>query len=239
MRARRPACVVAASGRARPRRARQLSSLPTVIEIERLAELEREVFGPVLHVLRYEREDLGGAARPDQRHRLRPDARRAHPHRRDRGARWSTPPHAGNIYVNRNVVGAVVGVQPFGGEGLSGTGPRGRRAALPAAPALGPSRRRCPRRRRRLGTRGAGADPRPADGRRARRPCPAGRCGAGRWRRQPVAAADWIAAIDRFAAHSPVGRWRSLTGPTGEEPISTPWRRARPCSASPRTTATG
>jgi delta 1-pyrroline-5-carboxylate dehydrogenase len=37
---------------------------------------------------------------------------------------WRTPPAVGNVYINRNMIGAVVGVQPFGGEGLSGTGPR-------------------------------------------------------------------------------------------------------------------
>ncbi|MEO7741749.1 MAG: trifunctional transcriptional regulator/proline dehydrogenase/L-glutamate gamma-semialdehyde dehydrogenase [Usitatibacter sp.] len=96
---------------------------PTLVEIGRLGDLEREVFGPVLHVLRYRREDLDGVvaginalgygltlgihSRVDEKIE-----------RVVRGAR------VGNIYVNRNMVGAVVGVQPFGGEGLSGTGPK-------------------------------------------------------------------------------------------------------------------
>jgi RHH-type proline utilization regulon transcriptional repressor/proline dehydrogenase/delta 1-pyrroline-5-carboxylate dehydrogenase len=96
---------------------------PTLIEIPHLGELQREVFGPVLHVLRYRRRDLpqvieqinatgygltlGVHSRIDETighilHAVR----------------------AGNQYVNRNMVGAVVGVQPFGGEGLSGTGPK-------------------------------------------------------------------------------------------------------------------
>ena len=96
---------------------------PTLIEIDSLAELEREVFGPVLHVLRYRREDLDAAARRDQCHRLWPDLRRAYPHRRD-DRRVRARARAGNLYVNRNMIGAVVGVQPFGGDGLSGTGPK-------------------------------------------------------------------------------------------------------------------
>ena len=96
---------------------------PTLIVIDRIGQLEREVFGPVLHVLRYRREDLdrlidginalgygltlGVHSRVDGKI--------------DRVVRRA---HAGNIYVNRNIVGAVVGVQPFGGEGLSGTGPK-------------------------------------------------------------------------------------------------------------------
>ncbi|MGG6739829.1 UNVERIFIED_CONTAM: aldehyde dehydrogenase family protein, partial [Streptococcus suis] len=96
---------------------------PTVIEIDDLAQLQREVFGPVLHVLRYRRDalpqlidainatgyglTLGVHSRIDET--IDFVAQRA---------------HVGNIYVNRNIVGAVVGVQPFGGEGKSGTGPK-------------------------------------------------------------------------------------------------------------------
>ena len=57
-------------------------------------------------------------------HRLRPDARHPQPHRRDRRPRGRSGARAGNVYVNRNMIGAVVGVQPFGGERLSGTGPK-------------------------------------------------------------------------------------------------------------------
>ncbi|MFL6707661.1 MAG: trifunctional transcriptional regulator/proline dehydrogenase/L-glutamate gamma-semialdehyde dehydrogenase [Massilia sp.] len=96
---------------------------PTVMEIGSLAELTREVFGPVLHVIRYRRADLpqlvdainasgfgltlGVHSRIDET--IDFIAQRA---------------HVGNIYINRNIVGAVVGVQPFGGEGKSGTGPK-------------------------------------------------------------------------------------------------------------------
>ncbi len=96
---------------------------PTIIELDRLSDLTREVFGPVLHVLRYRREDLDaliddinatGYGLTFGLH-TRLDATIAHVTHRVK---------AGNIYVNRNVIGAVVGVQPFGGRGLSGTGPK-------------------------------------------------------------------------------------------------------------------
>ncbi len=96
---------------------------PTVLEISALSELAQEVFGPVLHIIRYRRADLarivddinasgfgltlGVHSRIDET--IDFIAQRA---------------HVGNIYVNRNIVGAVVGVQPFGGEGKSGTGPK-------------------------------------------------------------------------------------------------------------------
>jgi RHH-type proline utilization regulon transcriptional repressor/proline dehydrogenase/delta 1-pyrroline-5-carboxylate dehydrogenase len=97
--------------------------LPTLIEIDRLAELEREVFGPVLHVLRYDREDL--AALLGQINATGYGLTLGvHTRIDETVAQVVDRAHAGNIYVNRNVVGAVVGVQPFGGEGLSGTGPK-------------------------------------------------------------------------------------------------------------------
>ncbi|WP_374669488.1 trifunctional transcriptional regulator/proline dehydrogenase/L-glutamate gamma-semialdehyde dehydrogenase [Ramlibacter sp.] len=97
--------------------------LPTVIEIGSLDELQREVFGPVLHVLRWRREELDA---------LLLQIRRTgygltlglHTRIDETIARVLEAAHVGNIYVNRNMVGAVVGVQPFGGEGLSGTGPK-------------------------------------------------------------------------------------------------------------------
>ncbi len=96
---------------------------PTIIEIGSVAELSREVFGPVLHLLRYRRDNL--------------DALLAEINATGYGltfgvhsridetiGRLAETSHAGNIYVNRNLIGAVVGVQPFGGHGLSGTGPK-------------------------------------------------------------------------------------------------------------------
>ena len=96
---------------------------PTLIEIDHLAELEREVFGPVLHVLRHRREDL-----PEVLEQVRATGygltMGVHTRIDETVAQVVQASAAGNLYVNRNIVGAVVGVQPFGGEGLSGTGPK-------------------------------------------------------------------------------------------------------------------
>jgi RHH-type proline utilization regulon transcriptional repressor/proline dehydrogenase/delta 1-pyrroline-5-carboxylate dehydrogenase len=96
---------------------------PALLQIESLEELEGEVFGPVLHVLCFERRQLaallaqlnasgygltlGIASRIERTIEQICDAARV-----------------GNVYVNRNMIGAVIGAQPFGGEGLSGTGPK-------------------------------------------------------------------------------------------------------------------
>ncbi|MDD0840655.1 trifunctional transcriptional regulator/proline dehydrogenase/L-glutamate gamma-semialdehyde dehydrogenase [Curvibacter sp. HBC61] len=96
---------------------------PTLIELDSLAELEREVFGPVLHLVRYRRQDL--PALLDQINATGYGLTLGLHTRIDETiARVVDHAHAGNVYVNRNMVGAVVGVQPFGGEGLSGTGPK-------------------------------------------------------------------------------------------------------------------
>jgi RHH-type proline utilization regulon transcriptional repressor/proline dehydrogenase/delta 1-pyrroline-5-carboxylate dehydrogenase len=96
---------------------------PAIVEIESIADLQRENFGPVLHVARFRADDLeqvieainatgygltlGLHSRIDATRRLVESRARV-----------------GNFYVNRNQIGAVVGSQPFGGEGLSGTGPK-------------------------------------------------------------------------------------------------------------------
>ena len=95
---------------------------PVAFEIPRIADLKNEIFGPVLHVVRWGGDvmsviqqinalgyglTLGIQTRIDSRAQRLADAARI-----------------GNVYVNRNMIGAVVGVQPFGGEGLSGTGPK-------------------------------------------------------------------------------------------------------------------
>jgi RHH-type proline utilization regulon transcriptional repressor/proline dehydrogenase/delta 1-pyrroline-5-carboxylate dehydrogenase len=96
---------------------------PTIIEIESIADLERENFGPVLHVARFAAGELDRAL----------DAINAVGygltlglHSRIDAVRAHVEAHAkvGNLYVNRNQIGAVVESQPFGGEGLSGTGPK-------------------------------------------------------------------------------------------------------------------
>lgn len=111
-----------ASGNTRPG-SRGTFVAPTLIEIGSLAELDREVFGPVLHLRRYRREDLDALI-------AEIDATGygltlgLHTRIDETIAKVVDAAHAGNVYVNRNMVGAVVGVQPFGGEGLSGTGPK-------------------------------------------------------------------------------------------------------------------
>jgi RHH-type proline utilization regulon transcriptional repressor/proline dehydrogenase/delta 1-pyrroline-5-carboxylate dehydrogenase len=96
---------------------------PTLIEIAALSDLEREVFGPVLHVLRFRREDTDAlmAAVNATGYGL---TFGIHSRIDETIARLTQRVEAGNVYVNRNLIGAVVGVQPFGGHGLSGTGPK-------------------------------------------------------------------------------------------------------------------
>jgi len=96
---------------------------PTVIEVGAVSDLTQEVFGPVLHVLRFPRDGMDAVV----------DAVNAtgygltfglHTRIDEVVERVTARAAAGNLYVNRNMVGAVVGVQPFGGHGLSGTGPK-------------------------------------------------------------------------------------------------------------------
>jgi RHH-type transcriptional regulator, proline utilization regulon repressor / proline dehydrogenase / delta 1-pyrroline-5-carboxylate dehydrogenase len=96
---------------------------PRAFEIDRLDLLEGEVFGPILHVIRWRADTLdqvldavaatGYGLTLGVHSRIDETVRRIHQRLR-----------IGNTYVNRNMIGAVVGVQPFGGEGLSGTGPK-------------------------------------------------------------------------------------------------------------------
>ncbi len=96
---------------------------PTLIEIPGISALEREVFGPVLHVVRFKAQDID---------KVIADINATgygltfglHTRIDDRVQHVTEAIHAGNIYVNRNQIGAIVGSQPFGGEGLSGTGPK-------------------------------------------------------------------------------------------------------------------
>jgi RHH-type proline utilization regulon transcriptional repressor/proline dehydrogenase/delta 1-pyrroline-5-carboxylate dehydrogenase len=96
---------------------------PLAVEIDSLSQLHGEVFGPIVHVIRYQSRRLDAVI----------DAINATGYgltlgvhtRVDSTARFiASRVRAGNVYVNRNMIGAVVGVQPFGGRGLSGTGPK-------------------------------------------------------------------------------------------------------------------
>ncbi len=96
---------------------------PTLVEIESIDTLQREVFGPVLHVLRFAGRKLQEtiAAVNATGYGL---TMGLHTRIDSRARKIATLSGAGNIYINRNMIGAVVGVQPFGGRGLSGTGPK-------------------------------------------------------------------------------------------------------------------
>jgi RHH-type proline utilization regulon transcriptional repressor/proline dehydrogenase/delta 1-pyrroline-5-carboxylate dehydrogenase len=96
---------------------------PHIFELREAGQLTEEVFGPILHVVRYRAEDLEGVLQAIERtgygltlgiHSRIDDTVEAIAGRLP----------IGNVYVNRNMIGAVVGVQPFGGNGLSGTGPK-------------------------------------------------------------------------------------------------------------------
>lgn len=96
---------------------------PTVIKLEGIHELEEEIFGPVLHVATFEAKDLDQVV--DQINAQGFGLTFGLHTRVDkRVERIVNRVKVGNIYVNRNQIGAIVGSQPFGGEGLSGTGPK-------------------------------------------------------------------------------------------------------------------
>jgi len=185
---------------------------PTLIEIDHIAQLTREVFGPVLHIVRYARSELPQLLQSihDTGYAL---TLGVHSRIEETIAQVVDHTHAGNVYVNRNMVGAVVGVQPFGGEGLSGTGPKAGGplyllrllAHCPPDAAL-----------RSVQASGAAALPQPTPALQALH--------------------DWAVAQGRlplahvcaqFAATSPSGLQATLSGPTGERNVYRVQARAR------------
>jgi RHH-type proline utilization regulon transcriptional repressor/proline dehydrogenase/delta 1-pyrroline-5-carboxylate dehydrogenase len=96
---------------------------PLAVEIDSLGALEREVFGPIVHLVRYRARDLESLVGAINKlgYGLTVGI-----HTRIDGVaqRLARALRVGNVYINRNMIGAVVGVQPFGGMGLSGTGPK-------------------------------------------------------------------------------------------------------------------
>jgi len=96
---------------------------PAAFEIDRIARLQREVFGPILHVVRYSAAHLDKvvAAINDTGYGL---TMGIHTRIDETWQNIFAGAKVGNTYVNRNQIGAIVGVQPFGGQGLSGTGPK-------------------------------------------------------------------------------------------------------------------
>ena len=96
---------------------------PHIFELKRVSDLTAEVFGPILHIVRYRARDLDALL--DEIDALGYGLTLGIQSRiDDTAARITARLPMGNIYVNRNMIGAVVGVQPFGGNGLSGTGPK-------------------------------------------------------------------------------------------------------------------
>jgi RHH-type proline utilization regulon transcriptional repressor/proline dehydrogenase/delta 1-pyrroline-5-carboxylate dehydrogenase len=197
---------------------------PTLIEIDDVRTLQREVFGPVLHVLRYPRERLAETLQAINAtgYGL---TQGVHTRIDETIAQVSAAARAGNVYVNRNIVGAVVGVQPFGGEGLSGTGPKAggplyllrllaRRPTQAARLAVAAGGRPTA-----LPVRGLGS------GDTARPTADAADTGTAAPARALAALRAWALAqgagllsaqCDQAVAESPVGGWQALPGPTGE-----------------------
>ena len=96
---------------------------PTVIRLDAIEDLKEEVFGPILHVVTWKAGELDAVI-----DRINASGfgltMGLHSRLGDAAERVQTRANVGNLYVNRSMIGAVVGVQPFGGEGLSGTGPK-------------------------------------------------------------------------------------------------------------------
>jgi len=96
---------------------------PLAVEIPALDLLEREVFGPILHVVRFRASHLDAVAQSINRTGFGLTLG-VHSRIESQAQAFQRRCRVGNVYVNRNQIGAVVGVQPFGGRGLSGTGPK-------------------------------------------------------------------------------------------------------------------
>ncbi|MBE0507858.1 MAG: bifunctional proline dehydrogenase/L-glutamate gamma-semialdehyde dehydrogenase PutA [Marinospirillum sp.] len=96
---------------------------PTAIKIEQLSELKEEQFGPILHILRYKASEIDAVINSINRTGF--GLTFGIQSRNEQFAAYiDSKMRVGNVYINRNMIGAVVGVQPFGGMGLSGTGPK-------------------------------------------------------------------------------------------------------------------
>jgi RHH-type transcriptional regulator, proline utilization regulon repressor / proline dehydrogenase / delta 1-pyrroline-5-carboxylate dehydrogenase len=117
---------------------------PCVLKVSGIAELEEEIFGPVLHVATFEAKDVDKVVQVinDKGYGL---TFGLHTRINSRVEQVANKIAVGSLYVNRNQIGAVVGSQPFGGEGLSGTGPKAggphyvKRFTLPTTPPLADS----------------------------------------------------------------------------------------------------
>ena len=97
--------------------------VPRLYEISNLSVLKKEVFGPVVHVIRYRADQLENVIEQINGTGFGLTMG-IHTRIEEKSRYLAARSRAGNVYVNRNMIGAVVGVQPFGGRGLSGTGPK-------------------------------------------------------------------------------------------------------------------
>ncbi len=96
---------------------------PTAVEINHIGQLEKEHFGPILHVIRYKASELDRVINEINSTGFGLTLG-VHSRNESQALAIAHKVNAGNAYINRNQIGAVVGVQPFGGNGLSGTGPK-------------------------------------------------------------------------------------------------------------------
>jgi len=96
---------------------------PVAFEIDGIEALEREQFGPILHIVRYRASEIDRVIESinGRGYGL---TFGVHSRNESFADEIAQKIRVGNVYVNRNIIGAVVGVQPFGGQGLSGTGPK-------------------------------------------------------------------------------------------------------------------
>jgi RHH-type proline utilization regulon transcriptional repressor/proline dehydrogenase/delta 1-pyrroline-5-carboxylate dehydrogenase len=96
---------------------------PALVELDSIKALDKEVFGPILHVVRHDPARIAetGAALAASGYGL---TLGVHSRLDSFAEAVADAVPAGNVYINRSMIGAVVGVQPFGGQGLSGTGPK-------------------------------------------------------------------------------------------------------------------
>ena len=204
---------------------------PTLIEIMHVSDLGREVFGPVLHLLRYQREQLRQLLEQINATGYGLTLG-VHTRIDETVAQVVAAARAGNLYVNRNIVGAVVGVQPFGGEGLSGTGPK---AGGPLSLLRLLAQRPLQAARVALAHSGNPAEP-PVRGLGAAQPAADGYQTTAASRPELARLRGWAlqqglgllaAQCDQAAAESPVGPWFALPGPTGEANFYTVQPRER------------
>ena len=96
---------------------------PTLYQIDNIQVLEKEVFGPVVHIIRFKSKELDNVLEQinGTGYGL---TMGIHSRIEERANELAAKSRVGNVYINRNMIGAIVGVQPFGGRGLSGTGPK-------------------------------------------------------------------------------------------------------------------